>query len=61
LGRPIVTNGDFVAHLCESDALFSNYFEDLLLVRQKVPASNELNICRDFCFQAVLCAYVCVS
>ena len=34
LGRPIVTNGDFVAHLCESDALFSNYFEDLLLKRQ---------------------------
>jgi len=31
LGRPIVTNGDFVAHLCESDALFSNYFEDLLV------------------------------
>jgi len=22
LGRPIVTNGDFVAYLCESDALF---------------------------------------
>jgi len=26
LGRPIVTNGDFVAWLCESDALFLNYF-----------------------------------
>jgi len=26
LGRPIVTNGDFVAQLCESDALFPNYF-----------------------------------
>ena len=31
VGRPIVTNGDFVAQLCESDALFLNYFgEDLL-------------------------------
>ena len=30
LGRPIVTNGDFVAYLCESDALFPNDFgEDL--------------------------------
>jgi len=29
LGPPIVTNGDFVAQLCESDELFSNYFEDL--------------------------------
>jgi len=30
LGRPIVSNGDFVAWLCESDALFPNYFgEDL--------------------------------
>jgi len=29
LGRPIVTNGDFVAY-CESDAVFTNYFvEDL--------------------------------
>ena len=26
LGRPIVTKGDFVAQLCESDALFPNYF-----------------------------------
>jgi len=25
-GRPTVTNGDFVAQLCESDALFPNYF-----------------------------------
>jgi len=25
LGRPIVTNGDFVAQLCDSDALFPNY------------------------------------
>jgi len=30
-GHPIVTNGEFVALLCESDALFSNYSEDLLL------------------------------
>jgi len=31
LGRPIVTNRDFVAELCDSDALFPNYFgEDLL-------------------------------
>ena len=30
LGRPIVTSEDFVAYLCESDALFPNYFaEDL--------------------------------
>jgi len=29
-GRPIVTNGDFVAQLCENDALFPNCFgEDL--------------------------------
>jgi len=35
LGRPIVTNGHFVAYLCESDALFSNYFEEDLLL--KVP------------------------
>ena len=29
-GRPIVAIGDFVAQLCESDALFSNDFgEDL--------------------------------
>jgi len=26
LGRPIVTNGDFVVQLCESDELFPNYF-----------------------------------
>ena len=26
LGRTIVTNGDFVAQLWESDALFPNYF-----------------------------------
>jgi len=33
LRRPIVTNGDFVAQLCESDALFLNYFgEDLLAI-----------------------------
>jgi len=25
-GRSIVTNGDFVAYFCESDALFPNYF-----------------------------------
>ena len=25
-GRPVVTYGDFVARLCESDALFPNYF-----------------------------------
>jgi len=30
LGRPIVTNGDFLAWLCESDTLFPNDFvEDL--------------------------------
>jgi len=30
-GHPIVTNEDFVAYLCKSDALFSDYFsEDLL-------------------------------
>jgi len=30
-GRPIVSNGDFVAWLCESDMLFPNYFgKDLL-------------------------------
>ena len=29
-GRPIVTNEAFVSLLCESDALFSNYFEGLL-------------------------------
>jgi len=26
VGHPIVINGDFVAELCESDALFPNYF-----------------------------------
>ena len=31
VGRPIKTNGDFVAQLCKSDALFPNDFgEDLL-------------------------------
>jgi len=31
LGRPIATNGDFVAWICESDALFPNDFgEDVL-------------------------------
>jgi len=25
-GHAIVTNGDFVVYLCESDALFPNYF-----------------------------------
>jgi len=28
LGRPIVTDGDFVAQLCKNDALFPNYFVD---------------------------------
>jgi len=33
LGRAIVTNGDFLAQLCESDALSSNDFgEDLLFL-----------------------------
>ena len=27
LGRPIVTNVDFVVYLCKSDALFPNYLE----------------------------------
>jgi len=26
VGRPIEANGDFVEQLCESDALFPNYF-----------------------------------
>ena len=31
VGHPVVTNGDFVAWLCENDMLFLNYFvEDLL-------------------------------
>jgi len=30
VGRPIVTNGDFVAYLCKSDALFPNYFGENL-------------------------------
>ena len=35
VGHPIVTNGDFVAYLCESDVLFPNYFgEDLLSWRR---------------------------
>jgi len=32
LGRPIVTNGDFVAQLCKNDALFPNYFRERLVV-----------------------------
>jgi len=32
LGHPIVTNGDLVAQLCESDTLFPNYFEENLLL-----------------------------
>ena len=31
LWRPVVTNGDFVAKLCKSDALFPNYFGEALL------------------------------
>jgi len=31
LGRPIVTKGDFVTSLCESDGLFPNYFKEDLL------------------------------
>ena len=32
LGHPIVTNGDFVAWVWESDALFPNYFSGDLLI-----------------------------
>jgi len=28
VGCPIVTNGEFVAKWCESDALFPNYFDE---------------------------------
>jgi len=31
LGRPVVSSGNFVACLRESDALFANYFEKDLL------------------------------
>ena len=35
LWRPVVTNRDFVAYLCESDKLFPNYFgEELFLTCQ---------------------------
>ena len=29
LGRPTVTNEDYAEQFCNSDVLFSNYFEDL--------------------------------
>jgi len=32
LGRPTGTSRDFVEYLCMSNALFSSYFEDLLLL-----------------------------
>ena len=32
LGHPIVTNGDFVAQLFESDVLFPDYFRGLVTV-----------------------------
>ena len=32
LGRHIVSNGDFVAWLCDSDVLFPNYFGRLVVV-----------------------------
>ena len=35
LGRPIVTNGDSIAQLCESDALFPNYYEEVFLTVRK--------------------------
>jgi len=31
VGCPILSNGDFGAKLCESDAIFPNYFEEDLL------------------------------
>jgi len=33
VGRPNVTGGDFVAYLCESDALFPDYFGQDLFVK----------------------------
>ena len=35
VGRPIETNGDFVAQLCGSDALFPNYFGGLVSNHQR--------------------------
>ena len=44
LGRPIVTKGDFVAHVCESDALFPNNFgENFLEMYQIVIFSIQPN------------------
>jgi len=41
IGHPIVTNGDSVAQLCESDALFPSYFrEDLLLLHTYIHTYN---------------------
>ena len=31
LGHPIVTKGDILSQLCESNALFSNYFGGVVL------------------------------
>jgi len=51
VGRPIVTDGDFVAWLCESDALFPNYFgEDWLCLR---PTVGDIKQCCD--------PFVCLS
>jgi len=44
LGHPIVTNGDFVAKLYESDALFPIYFgEDLFSYVARLSANAELS------------------
>jgi len=41
LGHPIITNGVFVAQLCDSDVLFPNYFgEDLLLYQDHTKTNN---------------------
>jgi len=40
LGRPTVTNGDSVTQLCESDALFPNYFGRTCFDRRRILAGR---------------------
>jgi len=47
VGRPIVTNGDFVAQLCGRDALFPNYFREdsLFFLKGKLSFKRSEQLC----------------
>ena len=48
LGRPILTNGDFVAYLCKSDVLFTNDFGSDLLMMMLMRVAAKQSICCRF-------------